>query len=214
VGLCHRDLDAVRALVEARPTLAKAAIDWGFGDWETALGAASHVGRPDIAEFLMSHGARPDHFTFTMLGNLAALRAMIEARPELPGIHGPHGITLLQHAKNGGAANVVEYLEARGDADPRYRDDPFADEDKASMLGEYAFGDDAADVLVVGESMGGLAISRRGGVARRLFHLGEFTFHPAGATAVRVRFERTAAAWTQVHIADESIRVTGTRIVG
>jgi hypothetical protein len=33
---------------------------------------------------------------------------MIEDRPELPGKHGPHGITLLQHAKNGGAANVFE----------------------------------------------------------------------------------------------------------
>jgi hypothetical protein len=34
--------------------LARAAWDWGFGDWETALGAASHMGSRPI---------RPDQFT-------------------------------------------------------------------------------------------------------------------------------------------------------
>ena len=39
--------------------LACATLDWGFGDWETALGAASHVGRPEIAEYLIANGAEP-----------------------------------------------------------------------------------------------------------------------------------------------------------
>src|SRR5262245_22599514 len=43
VGKSHRDLDGIKRLVEKRPALAKATWDWGFGDWETALGAASHV---------------------------------------------------------------------------------------------------------------------------------------------------------------------------
>ena len=47
VGVSHRDLARVRELVERQPALANATIDWGFGDWESALGAASHVGRRD-----------------------------------------------------------------------------------------------------------------------------------------------------------------------
>src|SRR5262245_11651107 len=62
VGVAHVDLNKVEALVEKRPALANAAYDWGFGDWETPLGAASHVGRREIAEFLLSKGARLDLF--------------------------------------------------------------------------------------------------------------------------------------------------------
>jgi len=53
VGSSHFDLDRVKELVEHRPELARATWDWAFGDWETALGAASHVGRRDIAEYLI-----------------------------------------------------------------------------------------------------------------------------------------------------------------
>src|SRR5262244_3402157 len=42
VTVAHFDLKRVKELVEARASLAKASWDWGFGDWETALGAASH----------------------------------------------------------------------------------------------------------------------------------------------------------------------------
>ncbi|HKO79913.1 MAG TPA: hypothetical protein VJU78_05930, partial [Chitinophagaceae bacterium] len=73
VGASHGNFDKVKELVGQRPELAGAAWDWGFGDWETALGAASHVGRRDIAEFLISNGARPDIFTFTMMGMLKAV---------------------------------------------------------------------------------------------------------------------------------------------
>src|SRR5262249_873560 len=49
VAVSHGNVKRVRELVEAHPALAKAAWDWGFGDWETALGAASHVGNREIA---------------------------------------------------------------------------------------------------------------------------------------------------------------------
>ena len=45
VGASHRDIDRVGALLKEAPQLANATYDWGFGDWETALGAASHTGR-------------------------------------------------------------------------------------------------------------------------------------------------------------------------
>ena len=40
VTVSHGNLKRVRELVGEKPSLAKAAWDWGFGDWETALGAA------------------------------------------------------------------------------------------------------------------------------------------------------------------------------
>src|ERR1700752_4410270 len=44
VTVAHFDLNRVKELVDARPSLARASWDWGFGDWEDALGAASHIG--------------------------------------------------------------------------------------------------------------------------------------------------------------------------
>ena len=100
VRYSHFDLDAVRELVTTRHELAKSSWDWGFGDWESALGAASHTGRREIAEVLISHGARPNLFTHTMMGNLRAVKAIIESQPGEQRIPGPHGITLLAHARN------------------------------------------------------------------------------------------------------------------
>src|SRR5437899_13041706 len=65
VTVAHFNLPRVREIVEARPSLARAAWDWGFGDWETALGAASHVGNRAIAEYLIEKGARPSLFSAT-----------------------------------------------------------------------------------------------------------------------------------------------------
>src|SRR5438477_8335654 len=82
VGNAHGDLDAVRAALAAEPKLANAAWDWGGGDWETALGAAAHMGRRDIAELLLAHGARLDVFAAAMLGEVEVVRAIIAAHPE------------------------------------------------------------------------------------------------------------------------------------
>ena len=116
VLVSHANLERLKELVDATPTLARASWDWGFGDWESALGAASHMGRRDIAEYLLEKGARPNLFSAAMLGQLPVVRAFVEASPGLQGILGPHGITLLSHAKAGGnrAAAVVEYLETVG----------------------------------------------------------------------------------------------------
>src|SRR5690606_4958867 len=107
VGVSHFNLDRLRDLVNHRQELARATWDWGFGDWETAIGAASHVGRLDIVDFLMSKGARPDIFTYAMLGAYAAVREMINATPGIQSTYGPHGISLLQHAKNGLQSDTV-----------------------------------------------------------------------------------------------------------
>lgn len=192
VGVSHGNVARVRELLEQSPALAKAAWDWGFGDWETALGAASHVGNREIAGLLMQHGARPDIFTFAMLGQLDVVRAFVAANPGVQRTHGPHGITLLAHAKAGGEAafDVRRYLEQLGDADPVYRDEPLSDAQRETLLGRYRFGDGPADFAEVGTPRGRLSIRRgRDGANRQLFHQGEFRFHPAGAADVRIEFE-------------------------
>ncbi len=114
VGNAHGDLDAVRKLLDAQPALVNSAWDWGGGDWETALGAAAHMDRRDIAEFLLESGARLDVFAAAMLGKEAVVRALVEDDPRVARSLGPHGLPLLAHAKAGGeaAAGVVAYLES------------------------------------------------------------------------------------------------------
>jgi hypothetical protein len=114
VAKAHGDLDAVRELLEREPALLNAAWDWGAGDWETGLGAAAHMGRRDIALFLLERGARMDVFAAAMLGETEIVRAMLTAVPGLRDARGPHGIPLLEHAKAGGeqARAVVELLES------------------------------------------------------------------------------------------------------
>ena len=113
VGVSHANLARVKELVQQHPALAKASFDWGYGDAETALGAASHVGRREIAEFLLENGAPPTLFSTTMLGQLDVVKAFMTATPGLQRMRGPHGISLMTHAKLGGppAAAMVKYLE-------------------------------------------------------------------------------------------------------
>ncbi len=116
VGVAHRDLDGVKAIVEKHPLILNAAWDWGDGDFETALGAAGHVGRRDIAEYLLEKGARADIFVLTMLGETNIVQATLERFPALLNAFGPHGFTLLHHAKKGGEAALPlhDYLVRQG----------------------------------------------------------------------------------------------------
>ena len=83
VGLSHSNLARVKEMVQQHPALAKASWDWGYGDHETALGAASHVGQRAIAEFLLGNGAPPTLFSATMLGQLDVVKAFVAATPGL-----------------------------------------------------------------------------------------------------------------------------------
>jgi hypothetical protein len=204
VGASHTRLDRVRELVTSSPALAKASWDWGFGDWESALGAASHMGRRDIADLLIEHGARPNLFTQTMLGQLDVVKAAVAAQPGVQRIPGPHGITLLQHARNGGesAQSVVAYLTALGDADEGATSLETNDEEKQRYLGRYVFGpgdDDALDVLT--NRQGNLAIKRGDRFSRVLHRVEDHGFAPGGAAAVRVRFtlEEGRAVFLTIH---------------
>jgi hypothetical protein len=111
VGRAHVDLSRVSELLAGYPTLINASFDWGNGDFESALGAAAHSGRKDIVEFLLSKGARIDIFAAALLGKLSLVRAFLHETPNALHRPGPHGITLLEHARKGGHAETIAYLE-------------------------------------------------------------------------------------------------------
>ena len=110
----HSDPDMTAKLLIKEPALIHAAMDWGAGDWETGLGGASHMGRRDIVELLLQHGARPDIFCAAMLGLLDSVRAFLTLEPKLIDARGPHGFTLHFHAQVGGkeAEPVLDYLQS------------------------------------------------------------------------------------------------------
>jgi len=194
VVVAHGNVPRVRDLVSRQNTLAKAAWDWGFGDWETALGAASHVGNREIAELLLAHGAHPTMFSAAMLGQLDVVKAFIAAAPGVERTRGPHSISLLKHAVAGGsnAKSVVEYLKTLDGADDRLATAPLSEADIARLSGAYVFGITPADRFDVAGAGGQLQISRPGRYPRGLLHRGSFEFSPVGAESVRLVFSESA----------------------
>lgn len=212
VGVSHGNLARVKELVNARPALARAAWDWGFGDWETALGAASHVGNKEIAALLLEAGAHPTIFSAAMLGQLEAVKAFVAASPGIQRTRGPHGISLLAHARAGESTAVVRYLEALGDADPRYPSEPLDDRDVDGLLGTYTYGSGRTERMVVTRDARGRLMMRRDEAPdRMLFHHGGRVFNPAGAEAVRIRFEPASGPSTTLDIVDGPVVVRATR---
>lgn len=213
VGVSHFNVPRVREMLALRPSLATAAWDWGFGDWESALGAASHVGNVEIAQLLMANGARPDIFTAAMLGQLDVVKALVAASPGIQRTYGPHGLTLLHHAEAGEdrAAAVAAYLRTLGDADVEYPREPLADADRDALAGTYVFGPGARDRFTVSlHARFGPQLAREGGSAKRLVHLGRRVFHTVGAPAVRVTFAAGTPA-PAMSLVDGDIRLAATR---
>jgi hypothetical protein len=212
VGVSHGNVARVKELVGRHQTLAKAAYDWGFGDWETALGAASHVGNREIAEFLLANGARPSMFSAAMLGQLDVVKAFITASPGVQRIKGPHSLTLLHHARAGGptAKPVVDYLTAIGGADERIAEQPMTAEERAKLTGTYTFGSAARDRMEVTLNKETLMIARTDGVPRGLMHLGSLEFCPVGAENVRIRFDEAAGLWS-LTVRDPEVVLTARR---
>jgi hypothetical protein len=103
----HGNLALVKEMLATEPGLINGAWDWGGGDFETALGGASHMGRRDIAEFLLEHNARMDLFAAAMLGRLEIVKAAVAAFPGIVKVPGPHKIPLIAHAEKGGAPAVA-----------------------------------------------------------------------------------------------------------
>ena len=206
VTVAHFDLKRVNEICEARPALARAGWDWGFGDWETPLGAASHMGNRAIAEYLISRGARPSLFSAAMLGQLDVVKAFVAAQAGVQKIRGPHSISLLAHARMGGEAArpVMDFLQSLEGADSE-APVALADAEATTLVGTYVFGVGVAhqiEVSLADKKMypsakmytypPQLHWTRTGTMTRPLFHLGGNTFYPAGAPAVRIHFAEEA----------------------
>jgi hypothetical protein len=61
-------------------------------------------------DFLLSKGARLDIFVAAFLGRTSLVKAILHETPGALRQAGPHGISLLDHAKKGGHPETVAYL--------------------------------------------------------------------------------------------------------
>ncbi len=200
VGASHFNLDRVKELVNHRPELSRATWDWGFGDWETAIGAASHVGRRDIVEYLISMGARPDIFTFASLGNYEAVKSILENQPEIHFNGGPHGISLLRHADAGldpenltssqikSYKKLISYLEKL--EEKRGKTEYIETLEKEKYLGDYKYGEGPNDGFTIKLNMRKLlSLGKIGKFGGALYQIEENTFIYNGTTSVKITFK-------------------------
>jgi ankyrin repeat protein len=110
VGAGHGNIPRVKELLAAHPRLIHATYDWGAGDFETALGGASHVGRRDATLYLLEAGARFDAFCAAMLGETGIVTALLGLSPGAANTRGPHGYSLLYHAGYSGKVAIAEAI--------------------------------------------------------------------------------------------------------
>jgi len=110
----HKDFEATKKIVETKPLLLNCANQAKKGDFETAMGGACHMGRKDIADLLLSKGARLDIFNLVFLGYHNLVKQLIKDFPHLLHAPGPHGFTLLHHAKVGDHKEMATWLEEQG----------------------------------------------------------------------------------------------------
>jgi hypothetical protein len=221
VGAAHFKFERLKELVEPRPELAKAVWDWGFGDWESAIGAASHVGNKPIIDYLLSKGAVPTIFTFAVLGQYEIVKAMIDAYQGAQNAEGPHGITLLQHAQTGlqtegvdksKAQRLVDYLQVLSDANGKtYLNTEEAD--KANYRGDYKYGpgkDDGFTINVNMQKM--LSLGKLGKNGGTLLRIGEHEFTYRGAPSVRVKFVLQDGKVISLILTEPGLTLTATKV--
>jgi hypothetical protein len=116
VGAGHRDLGKVQSMITEYPNIVHCTYDWGNGDFESAIEGAGHVGNRPIAEYLINNGSRVTLFALAMLGKNDLVKPVLEAFPKLVFANGPHGFTLLHHAKLAGkeGEELYNYLWEKG----------------------------------------------------------------------------------------------------
>ncbi|WP_411766043.1 hypothetical protein [Winogradskyella sp. A3E31] len=201
VGRSHADIDRVKELVGGRPELARSVWEWRFGDFESAIGAASHVGRRDIALYLIEKGARPTLYTFAMLGAYETVKSMIEFSPGIQKNCGPHGISLLSHAYAGermkdsmslkekdSLKRTIDYLESLGDANGETYID-VSPKDQEKYLGDYKYGSGDKEGFTVAVNMRKLlSLAPLGGFGGAIYKVAENKFIYNGAPSVTISF--------------------------
>lgn len=225
VGKSHFDLDRIKELVDKRPELARANWDWSFGDWESAIGAASHVGRRDIASYLMSKGARPTMFTYAMFGAYDIVKSMIEMTPNIQESPGPHGISLLRHAKAGlrmkdtmtndqilNSEKLIDYLDGLGNASGKTYD-KLDESESEKYLGDYKYGDGDTDGFSVTLNMRKMiSLGKLGKGGGGLYPIGDNKFYYNGVTSVYITFQVENAIVKSLTVHEPDLTLVATKI--
>jgi hypothetical protein len=112
----HGNFQKVQDMLKEHPNLIYAKYDWGNGDFEAAIEGAGHVGNKEIANYLLSAGSRVTIYVLAMLGRTDLVKPILVAYPALIPAKGPHGFTLLHHAKVGGkdSEELYAWLQQQG----------------------------------------------------------------------------------------------------
>lgn len=189
VGAAHRDIDKVRAMLDAQPALVNAVWDWGSGDYESPLGAAGHTGQVEIAELVLSRGGRLELHCAAMLGWIDVVKAAVAARPGAENILGPHAIPMHSHARAGEdrAKEVLAFLESLN----CLRDLPTQEDERLKLAGRYRI-KDGDDVLTVIAANRRLLLQLPANSGRRpwyMLHQGDGVFRPADDLQVKLTFD-------------------------
>ena len=110
------DLDKVKSMLQDYPNMIFTKYDWGNGDYEAAIEGAGHMGNKEIAEYLIVSGSRVTLFVLTMLGKTELVKPVLEQYPSLIFAKGPHGFTMLHHAKVAGknGEELYAWLQEKG----------------------------------------------------------------------------------------------------
>ncbi|MEL6250501.1 MAG: hypothetical protein AAFR87_00715 [Bacteroidota bacterium] len=122
VFAAHKDFEKVKKIITEKPLILNCANQSRKGDFETAMGGASHMGRKDIADLLVERGARLDIFNHTFLGHIDLVKTMIKDYPQYLTSYGPHGFTLLHHAKAGKHEYFAKWLIDQGLTESHFKD--------------------------------------------------------------------------------------------
>jgi hypothetical protein len=136
-----------------------------------------------------------------MLGKLQAVKLMIEATPGIQSIDGPHGISLLQHARNGiskkeslsapqiaESEQLIAYLESLKNADGRQYLE--MTDDKKKYLGDYKYGDGEKEGLTIRLNMREMiSLGKLGQFGGALYKIGDNKYIYNGAPSVQISFQ-------------------------
>jgi len=205
VGVSHFNIDRMKEILAQETTLANALMDWGAGDFESALGAAAHTGGRDRAMLLLDHGARLDIFAATMLGWLDVIEPIVKRKPKIVNTLGPHGITLWAHAEFGGveAREVFAFLDA---VPGILKDIRMSEEERTARAGEYRLEDGSRFAIV--DRFRSLYLREGDAYPTRLVTTGENRYHPINDLDAVVSFDMHDSQPTALIIerSDERVR--------
>jgi hypothetical protein len=120
----------------------------------------------------------------------------------------------VHHARVGGdeAAEVLAYLEEVGGADERPDTFDMSDEQRAGLVGVYAFDAAERNTLEISERRGTLQLKRQGApFGRNIFPVSATEFYTSGSPTVRVVFEVEGGTAAGLTVVDGEVVLTARR---